>query len=371
VTAVASGAVERYLLEFNDALVAGAERRERILAEVEEHLRDATESLVAAGLSAGEAELEAVRRFGDPAQAAERFGADPLGRGQQASRWYEARRIAHPLAIPLILYGPLIALTAWAAIPMAMWLCVWLLASHIHRNIRARRATGATAVPGRLSGVAERLRLAMAGRWWLAQVLVWSAVGAYIAVAWSGVAAWFVAIAGYYLACGLVARWARPTCGDAESCVERRRRWAPRPAWVASALRGTAWTLALAGPLLLPEIVPGAAGHTGLTLLALAVFLVFCTPPTRRSRRWLHDRRPAAQVVLRTTPLLGALLFEAVRTPAMWMVLPIHILCIAYVAATREVSCSRYRSEMTRRGLLARIESATDGGETGGGVARG
>ena len=368
---MASGAVERYLLEFNDALVAGAERRERILAEVEEHLRDATEALIATGLPAGEAELEAVRRFGAPAQAAERFGADPLGRGQQASRWYEARRIAHPLAIPLLLYAPFIALSAWWVSPMVVWVWVWLLASNIHSNIRARRATGATALPGRPSGLAERLRLAMAGRWWLAHALIWSAVGAYIAVTWSVVASWFMAVMGYYLACGLVARWARPGCCDAESCVERRRRWAQRPAWVTSSLRGTAWALALAGPLLLPEILPGAAGHSGLTLLALAVFLAFCTPPTRRSRRWLRDRRPAAHVVLRTSPLVGVLALEAVRTPGMWMVLPIHILCIAYVATTREVWYSRYRSEMTRRGLLARIDAATDGGEADGGVARG
>lgn len=47
VSAMASAAVERYLLEFSDALVAGAQRRERILCEVEDHLRDATESLIA------------------------------------------------------------------------------------------------------------------------------------------------------------------------------------------------------------------------------------------------------------------------------------------------------------------------------------
>ena len=72
---MANGAIERYLLEFNDALVAGAERRERILAEVEDHLRDAAASLQASGMP--EVEVEAVTRLGEPAAAAERFGPDP------------------------------------------------------------------------------------------------------------------------------------------------------------------------------------------------------------------------------------------------------------------------------------------------------
>jgi hypothetical protein len=62
-----------YLIELLEELRLPPRRRRRILAEVEDHLTCTTAELHAAGLSTDEAEREAVRRFGTPAEIARSF----------------------------------------------------------------------------------------------------------------------------------------------------------------------------------------------------------------------------------------------------------------------------------------------------------
>jgi hypothetical protein len=65
--------IERYLDRLLVHLRGSARDVRRILAEAEEHLRDATAELTAAGMDEREAQREAVARFGDARSVARRF----------------------------------------------------------------------------------------------------------------------------------------------------------------------------------------------------------------------------------------------------------------------------------------------------------
>ena len=67
--------VEAYLDQLLTHLRGSAHDVRRILSETEEHLRDATSELVAAGASEEEAQRRAVERFGHPRTVARRFSA--------------------------------------------------------------------------------------------------------------------------------------------------------------------------------------------------------------------------------------------------------------------------------------------------------
>jgi hypothetical protein len=65
--------IERYLDQLLTQLRGSATDIRRILSEAEEHLRDATSELLAAGVGEEEAQLQAIERFGDPRTVARRF----------------------------------------------------------------------------------------------------------------------------------------------------------------------------------------------------------------------------------------------------------------------------------------------------------
>lgn len=67
--------VEGYLDRLLAHLRGSAHDVRRILSETEEHLRDATAELVAAGASEEDAQRRAIERFGDPRTVARRFSA--------------------------------------------------------------------------------------------------------------------------------------------------------------------------------------------------------------------------------------------------------------------------------------------------------
>ena len=70
-----SDLIEGYLDRLLTHLRGSAHDVRRILSETEEHLRDATAELVAAGASEEEAQRLAVERFGHPRTVARRFSA--------------------------------------------------------------------------------------------------------------------------------------------------------------------------------------------------------------------------------------------------------------------------------------------------------
>jgi hypothetical protein len=72
---VTADLIEGYLDRLLGHLRGSAHDVRRILAEAEEHLRDAAAELVAAGASEEEAQRRAIERFGDPRAVARRFSA--------------------------------------------------------------------------------------------------------------------------------------------------------------------------------------------------------------------------------------------------------------------------------------------------------
>jgi hypothetical protein len=72
---VTADLIEGYLDQLLGHLRGSAHDVRRILAEAEEHLRDATAELVAAGASEEEAKRRAIERFGSPRTVARRFSA--------------------------------------------------------------------------------------------------------------------------------------------------------------------------------------------------------------------------------------------------------------------------------------------------------
>jgi uncharacterized membrane protein len=72
--------INAYLQALNTRLVlVGARRRHRILSEVEDHLRQATEEAVVAGTDLRSAAVAAITRFGPPGEMAGRIAAKHLG----------------------------------------------------------------------------------------------------------------------------------------------------------------------------------------------------------------------------------------------------------------------------------------------------
>lgn len=75
-----SGGIDGYLDDLVVELHGRARDVRRILSEVEDHLRDATEAEVRSGKTPEDAEAAAVARFGSPRAVAGRFGgAEPIG----------------------------------------------------------------------------------------------------------------------------------------------------------------------------------------------------------------------------------------------------------------------------------------------------
>lgn len=77
-----------WLVAFDSALVAHPDRRERILAETEDHLRDSVAARTTAGGDPESAERQVVAAFGDPEETAAELGPDVLGSVQ--ARWARA-----------------------------------------------------------------------------------------------------------------------------------------------------------------------------------------------------------------------------------------------------------------------------------------
>jgi hypothetical protein len=85
--------LDRLLLELHGR----ARDVRRILAETEEHLRDATAQGVADGLGEAEAIERAIARFGRPREVARRFAPSPLA--------LPARSVLEQLAAAILLLG--------------------------------------------------------------------------------------------------------------------------------------------------------------------------------------------------------------------------------------------------------------------------
>jgi len=153
----AGPAVEGYLAEVTARLPGPARAHSGIVAELRSGLLDATDAHRSAGLPPGEADLAAIREFGDPARVAAGFGAEIAAS--------QARRVA----LVLLVTGPLVGL-------------LWI-------------ATAA----------ASHLRIGLAPPWPWTGTAPGLGVGIYLIVAAAGVTAWGAMLS--IAATGRLTRW--------------------------------------------------------------------------------------------------------------------------------------------------------------------
>jgi hypothetical protein len=128
-------AVERYLDDVADNLRGQGREVRRVLAEVEQHLDEATADGVARGLSAQDAGAQAVARFGDAAAVA---------RGLQRRAWAPPRGVLLEVvtALVLVLGVGLVAVGASGAL-------AWGAGAALGKEFVAGDAPGVTYTPAR------------------------------------------------------------------------------------------------------------------------------------------------------------------------------------------------------------------------------
>ena len=103
--------IDRYLEEIDSYLHIDRDRRERVLTEIEGHLRDALEAHTARGLSADEAMRRAIAALGSPADVARQF-SPVLPPARSVRGW---RRWA-PIVLPGAVLTAVVALSVWSLI---------------------------------------------------------------------------------------------------------------------------------------------------------------------------------------------------------------------------------------------------------------
>jgi HAAS len=101
--------IGRYLTELGDGLGMRVGRRDRVLAEAEEHLRSMVSDLTASGMTALEAQHVAIERFGRPDNLAARFVALDHAR-------FRVRVVTAVLGVVWGVGAALIALTSLGAV---------------------------------------------------------------------------------------------------------------------------------------------------------------------------------------------------------------------------------------------------------------
>jgi len=136
--------IEAFLERFERALRLSGRRRRRVVDEARDHLIEARDRGVAAGLDARSAEIAAIEAFGDPAAVASRF--DP-GLTERVSRdldrfdrWYGA----HPAAGVTIGIAPwvLVITLSWSPLVALAFLPPWATSVWIGMQITNRHEVG-------------------------------------------------------------------------------------------------------------------------------------------------------------------------------------------------------------------------------------
>lgn len=140
--------IPHFLDEFGDALKLSGSRRRRVLAEAHDHLAEAKERGIKAGLRPAKAEAAAVEAFGEPADLATRFEADfrtrTFGRISSVVDAIDSWRADHPIAGATLLVFPVIALMAafWSPAIALGGVPIWMAYVWVGRRLAPRHEPG-------------------------------------------------------------------------------------------------------------------------------------------------------------------------------------------------------------------------------------
>ncbi len=134
-------AIEAFLEEFDRALKLSGRRRRRVIDEARDHLIEARDREVSAGLDPQSAEIAAVEVFGDPAAVASRFEPGLLARLSGAVDQFDRWRAIHPTAGITVVLAPmaLVMAVSWSPLMALSFLPLWAIFVLIGRQLKRRQ----------------------------------------------------------------------------------------------------------------------------------------------------------------------------------------------------------------------------------------
>jgi hypothetical protein len=140
--------IPAFLEEFGGALKLSGARRRRVLAEAHDHLADARERGIRAGLEPARAEAAAVEAFGEPDFLASRFEADfrtrTVGRVSSAIDAIDCWRAAHPVggATSMIAVLAVAVVMFWSPLVAISLVPIWIENVWLGNQLSSRREPG-------------------------------------------------------------------------------------------------------------------------------------------------------------------------------------------------------------------------------------
>jgi hypothetical protein len=136
--------IEEFLEGFERSLRLPGRHKQRVLDEARDHLIEARDRGIAAGLDPRAAEIAAIEAFGDPAVVASRFDPGLLARLRSELDRFDRWRGAHPTAGVTVGLAPMAMVMAvgWSPVLALTFLPVWASSIWIGRQLTDRREVG-------------------------------------------------------------------------------------------------------------------------------------------------------------------------------------------------------------------------------------
>jgi hypothetical protein len=136
--------IEAFLDGFNRALTLSGRRRRRVIDEARDHLIEARDRGISAGLDPQAAEIGAIEAFGDPAAVASRFDPGLLARLSGAVDRFDRWRAVHTTAAITLVLAPmaLVMAASWSPLVALAFLPAWAIFVWIGRQLRERHEPG-------------------------------------------------------------------------------------------------------------------------------------------------------------------------------------------------------------------------------------
>jgi hypothetical protein len=136
--------IEEFLEGFERLLRLSGRRKQRVLDEARDHLIEARDRGIAAGLDPRAAEIAAIEAFGDPTTVASRFDPGLLARVAGELDRYDRWRAIHPTTGITFGMAPmfLVLATLWSPVVALALLPTWVTFVWVGRQLRGRQEPG-------------------------------------------------------------------------------------------------------------------------------------------------------------------------------------------------------------------------------------
>ena len=136
--------IEEFLEGFERSLRLSGRHKQRVLDEARDHLIEARDRGIAAGLDPRAAEIAAIEAFGDPAVVASRFDPGLVARLRGELDRFDRWHCAHPTAVATMDIGLLALVVAfsWSPLLSLAFLPVWAGSVWIGWQLKDRKEPG-------------------------------------------------------------------------------------------------------------------------------------------------------------------------------------------------------------------------------------